>query len=72
VAAVVDPEIASRIEAGERLNPYDALAASVRVQRSRIEKYKLVPFAGSDDLYKWTLTYDPGFLGYMEGVVGAH
>jgi CRISPR-associated endonuclease/helicase Cas3 len=72
VAAVVDSEIASRIEAGERLNPYDVLAASVRVPSHRVGKYKLLPLAGSDDLYKWTLAYDPGFLGYMDGVVGAH
>jgi hypothetical protein len=70
VAAVVDAEIAHRIESGNRLDPYDVLAASVRVQRSRIEKYKLVPLAGSDDLYRWTLAYDPEFLGYIAGVVG--
>ena len=71
VAAVVDVDVAKRIEAGERLSPYDVVAASVRVSRNKIEKFKLMPLAMADDLYCWTLPYDPEFLGYMEGVVGA-
>jgi CRISPR-associated endonuclease/helicase Cas3 len=70
VGAVIDAGLAERIDKGEPVNPYALSAATVRIQRKKIAAFNLAPIALSDDLYKWTLSYDAAFLGYMHGVLG--
>lgn len=69
VKAVIDSGLADCIENCEPINPYTLSAATVQIRRNKIKAFKLVPLAVSDDLFRWTLPYDPDFLGYMEGVL---
>jgi len=66
VAAIIDQGIADLLEKGNRVDPYVLVSVSVRVARTKIDEYRMTPLAGSDELYRWTLNYDPLFLGYMK------
>jgi CRISPR-associated endonuclease/helicase Cas3 len=70
VTAVVDKELADRLKRHERVDPLVLLKCSVRVRRSKVGEYGLTPII-DDEVYEWTLRYDPELLGYMAGVLEA-
>jgi CRISPR-associated endonuclease/helicase Cas3 len=67
VTAIVDEDIAKRLAGHGRVEPLDVLKCSVRIRRADIRRYSLTPIV-EDEIYKWTLAYDPDLLGYMAGV----
>ena len=68
ITVLVNPAL-KRFESGERLRSIDIVRGSVRLRKKAAEKFAVRPVAGSDELYAWTLAYDPKFLGYMEGAL---
>jgi hypothetical protein len=48
----------------------ELLLCSVRVRRCNIQRYSLTPII-ENEIYEWTLKYDPDLLGYMSGVLEA-
>lgn len=46
------------------------IKCSVRIRRSKVGEYSLTPII-EDEIYEWTLKYDPEVLGYMAGVFEA-
>jgi len=70
VTAVVDKELAERLRRHERVDPLDVIKCSVRIRRSKVGEYSLTPII-EDEIYEWTLKYDPEVLGYMAGVFEA-
>lgn len=66
---VVDKTLETKLSHGQVVSPHDLLAGSVQIGANRIEKLGLAPFPGRPDLYLWSRTYDPDFLGYMAGVL---
>jgi len=67
VAAVVDEDLAERLLRHEKVEPLDVLKCSVRIRRKDVGRYSLRSIV-EDEIYKWTLAYDPDLLGYMAGV----
>jgi hypothetical protein len=67
VSAVVDHDLAERLARHEKVDPLELLRCSVRIRRDDIRRYSLTPII-EDEIYKWTLAYDPELLGYMAGV----
>jgi CRISPR-associated endonuclease/helicase Cas3 len=68
ITVLVNPAL-KRFEDGEQLRSIDIVRGSVRLRKKAAEKFAVRPVAGSDELYAWTLDYDPKFLGYMEGAL---
>jgi CRISPR-associated endonuclease/helicase Cas3 len=67
VTAVVDEDLAGKLVRHEKVDPLDVMKCSVRVRRADVRRYSLTPII-EDEIYKWTLAYDPELLGYMAGV----
>jgi hypothetical protein len=67
VTVLVEPTL-SAFEKGQKLTPADIVSGSVKLRKNVLTKYAIRPLAGKDDLFAWTLAYDPAFLGYMRGV----
>jgi CRISPR-associated endonuclease/helicase Cas3 len=67
VTAVVDEDLAERLLRHEKVEPLDVVKCSVRIRRKDIGRYSLRLIV-EDEIYKWTLAYDPDLLGYMAGV----
>ncbi len=70
VTVLVEPTL-SRFETGESLRSADIVRGSVRIRKNAAKKLSLRALYGSEELYAWTLAYDPAFLGYMDGVLNA-
>ncbi|HEX4807715.1 MAG TPA: DEAD/DEAH box helicase family protein [Bryobacteraceae bacterium] len=70
VTVLVKPML-GRFESGESLKPIDLVRGSVKIRRRALAKLSVRSVRGSEELYAWTLNYDPGFLGYMDGVLQA-
>ncbi len=68
VTAIVDPDLAARVESRAKVSSRLLQAMSVQIWRYREVEYALKPLAGHPGLYRWTLHYDE-FLGYMAGVL---
>jgi CRISPR-associated endonuclease/helicase Cas3 len=68
VIVLVDPT-RSAFESGNKVTAAEIVRGSVRVRKSLEKKYALRPLDGKDELFAWTLDYDPDFLGYMDGVL---
>ncbi len=68
VTAVVDERLADRLRCHDRVDQLEVLQCSVRVRRSNIKRYGLTAII-EDEVYEWTLKYDPELLGYMAGVL---
>jgi CRISPR/Cas system-associated endonuclease/helicase Cas3 len=66
---VLVPPILGAFEIGQKLSPAEMVRGSVRLRKQAIKKYALRPLAGTEELFAWTLDYDPDFLGYMDGVL---
>jgi hypothetical protein len=66
VTAVVDEDLAKRLARHDKVDPLDLVKCSVRIRRAYIRRYSLTPIV-EDEIYKWTLAYDPDLLGYMAG-----
>ena len=67
---VLVPPVLELFESGEKLRSIDILRGSVRIRKTS-KKLGLRPLAANDELFAWTLDYDPLFLGYMQGVLTA-
>jgi CRISPR-associated endonuclease/helicase Cas3 len=67
ITAVVDEDMAERLAHHHKIEPLDVLRTSVRIRRDAVARLALRPIVG-DEIYKWTLAYDPDLLGYMAGV----
>jgi CRISPR-associated endonuclease/helicase Cas3 len=65
---LVDPTL-SAFEQGRKLAPADIVAGSVKLRKHALKNFAARPLAGKEDLFAWTLAYDPAFLGYMRGVL---
>ena len=65
---LVEPTL-SAFEKGQKLTPADIVSGSVKLRKHALKKFAARPLAGKDDLFAWTLAYDPAFLGYMRGVL---
>lgn len=68
VTVLVDP-IRSAFERGDDLRPADIVRGSIRIRKKLEQKYALRKLDHKGELFAWTLDYDPGFLGYMKGVL---
>jgi len=68
VTVLVEPTL-SRFESGERLRSVDIVRGSVRIRRATAKRMALRPLRVSEELFGWTLDYEPEFLGYMKGVL---
>ena len=68
-ALVLVNPLLERFEGGERLRPSDIVRGSVRIRVNALQKLNVRSLHGSDEMYAWTLDYDPDFLGYMKGVL---
>jgi len=66
---VIDLEVISRLEKGERVQSVEMLRKSVQMWTTKIRELALVNVDGYAEIYKWTAPYDPDFLGYMAGVI---
>ena len=65
---VIDPKIIKALENGQDVNNAELQQSSVRIYSYKITKLDLGNIAYYDELYKWPYSYDPDFLGYMEGI----
>jgi CRISPR-associated endonuclease/helicase Cas3 len=66
---VIDPDIAVRVEEGERVDRKALLEHSVHLWFSKIQKLALTKIGFGEELYQWGYPYDAEFLGIMEGVL---
>jgi hypothetical protein len=66
--AVVDKELAHRIENYESVSWRDIQQGSVQIWAYKIEQLKIPEFQGRYNIYQWTYQYDD-FIGYMAGVI---
>jgi CRISPR-associated endonuclease/helicase Cas3 len=67
VTAVVDEGLAERLARHDKVDPLDLVECSLRIRRTDVRRYSMTPIV-EDEIYKWTLAYDPDLLGYMAGV----
>jgi CRISPR-associated endonuclease/helicase Cas3 len=68
ITAVVEPGLAAKLRAREKVRAGDLQLGSVQIWRHHEAEYALEQVAGYPGLYCWKLAYD-GFLGYMAGVL---
>ena len=68
LTAVVDKDLAERLEHGETVTPDELQSGSVQIWQDRAQDWGIVDFEFLPGLKKWTLPYD-SFLGYMAGVL---
>ena len=66
---VVDPGLRERLEASQTVSTRDILNGSVQIYSTKIRELGLQPVMARSDLYWWPHTYDPKFLGYMDGAL---
>jgi CRISPR-associated endonuclease/helicase Cas3 len=66
---VVDRRIIGAIRNHEKVIPRDLLRGSVQLWTTKIKDLDVQPISGKQELYAWTMAYDPDFLGYMAGVL---
>jgi CRISPR-associated endonuclease/helicase Cas3 len=66
---VVDSELRTRLERGERVPWRALLRGSVQIWARNVQKLSIMRFQQHEELYYWTADYDPHFLGYMAGVL---
>ncbi len=66
---VVDPELVRRLDARERIGSREIMLGSVQMWPHKIAILAVQKFDCFPELYKWTAPYDPGFLGYMKGML---
>ena len=66
---VIDATVRERLQAHETVSFRDLLEGSVQLWSNRIRQLALEPLWPGADIYEWKDTYDPDFLGYMEGVL---
>jgi CRISPR/Cas system-associated endonuclease/helicase Cas3 len=79
VTAVVNDDIASRLEGGEIVDPNELQLSSVSIRRhfmheyalAKIENTGLSRFRNYPEVFRWTLGYDD-FIGYMNGVMDSY
>jgi hypothetical protein len=64
---VVDAELRSQLQGGRRPSFQNLVRGTVRMWPYKVHTLNLTPFASG--LYDWTMSYDPAFLGYMQGVI---
>lgn len=66
---VVDPELTKLLRAHAHVDFRALLSGSVQLWSKKISKLDLEPLFPGSDIFVWTDTYDPDFLGYMSGVL---
>ncbi len=79
VTAVVDKDVAARLDGGETVSPDELQASSVSIRRHLMDEYALeeirnrglARFRGYPEVFRWTLGYDE-FIGYMKGVMDSY
>ncbi len=62
---VFDEELAFRVRNHERISYYELQRNSVQIPRYVLEKFHAEKLDDAEELYLWTMRYDPVFLGYM-------
>jgi len=68
LTAVVDPDLARRLESREKITRDELQGGSVQIWQDRANDWGAADFEYLPGLKKWTLPYDC-FLGYMAGVL---
>lgn len=79
VTAVVDDNLAERLQAGDAVDPNELQLLSVSIRKylmgeyavEKIEHPGLARFRSYPEVFRWTLGYDR-FIGYMKGVIDFH
>jgi hypothetical protein len=66
---VVDKHVVDAIRNHKKVSPRDLLRGSVQLWTTKIKDLDVQPITGRQELYAWTMAYDPDFLGYMAGVL---
>lgn len=66
---VVDPALRNRLLSGRRVPFQDLVRGTVRLWPYRIRWLDLPPLVRYPGLHDWKMSYDPRFLGYMQGVI---
>ncbi len=66
---IIDKNIATAIEEGERVDRNALMGHSVQLWFSKIEKLALKKVGSGEELYEWIYDYDAEFLGIMKGVL---
>ena len=67
---VVTPSVVKKINNREKVASVELLRNSVQLWSNKIAKLDLIPFAQYEEIYSLgSYTYDPEFLGYMEGLL---
>jgi CRISPR-associated endonuclease/helicase Cas3 len=66
---VVDPQLVTRLNERERVSWRELLRGSVQVWARKVQDLGIQCLNHHEEVYCWTGAYDPGFLGYMAGVL---
>jgi CRISPR-associated endonuclease/helicase Cas3 len=66
---VIDPALIAGLRRRARIDRRELLVRSVQLWVSKIQKLALQPIGEESELYAWEYSYDPEFLGIMEGVL---
>lgn len=71
---IVDASLAEAIREGEKVCRIELMRHSVQIWANKIDKFALRPLNHNNripdsGIYAWEYDYDPGFLGYMKGVL---
>ncbi len=66
---VIDPTLIAALRQRARVDRRELLLHSVQLWVTRIQKLALQPIGDESELYAWEYSYDPQFLGIMEGVL---
>jgi len=71
---IIDPSLSEAVRKHRKVCRVEILRYSVQLWSNRIEKLDLPALTEAKDhpslaLYGWPYAYDPGFLGYMQGVL---
>ncbi len=66
---VVDPNVIRSLETRLPMPRATVMLHSVQIWSSKLDKLPTAQLQGTKDLWKWVGSYDPTFLGYMEGVI---
>jgi CRISPR-associated endonuclease/helicase Cas3 len=67
---VIDTKLAQLVEMRRPVSFRSLLAGSVQLWAEKIARLSLEPLPGKRELYRWSMDYDPEFLGIMAGVLG--
>ncbi len=66
---VIDPHLIAALRRRTKVDRRELLVHSVQLFATRIQKLALQPIGDKPEIYAWEYSYDPQFLGIMDGVL---